>query len=156
MHKGAKMTKQKQQQPQNDEQRPGLSRDPDQQGGRNAQAQSGRTQQSQGQPEARQSDQGGSRGSSHGGNDSAPKGSQRGQTANQQGARASGDQSVQMHETDEQSGTSSERLRKGALDAQYGTDSSSKTNQQANQPQSTQSPTGSDRDTMGGARSKGQ
>lgn len=146
--------KQKQQQPQNEQ--PGVSRDPDPQGGRAAKGQSGRTQQSQGQPESRQSDQGGSRASSDGGNESAPKGSQRGQTANQQGARASGDQSAQMHEADEQSSTSSERLRKGALDAQYGTDSSSKTNQQANQPQSTQSPTGSDRDTMGGARSKGR
>src|SRR5688572_881881 len=151
------MTKQNQQQPQNDKQQAGSQRgnNPEQQGGRNAQGQSGGTQESQGKAGARQSDQGGSQGSSRAGNENSAKGSQRGQTANQQGERPVGDESPRMSEADEQSNRTSERLRQGALDAQYGTDSSSKTGQHTGS-QGTQSRTGSDRDTMGGSRSKGR
>ena len=150
------MSKQNQQKPQqNEQQQPKSQRggNPDQQGGRNAQGQSGNFQQSQGQPGARQSDQGGNRESSSRAND-APKGSQRGQTANQQGTRPTVDESPEMNEGGDQS--SSERLRRGALDAQYGTDSSSKTGERGIQSEDSQSPTGSDRDSMGGSRSEGR
>jgi hypothetical protein len=134
------MTKQKQPQ-QNEQQQsnPQGGKNPDRQGGRNAPGQLGSVQPSQGQPGARQSDQGGRRSE---------------KTANQQGFGSTIDESPEMNEADE-SNQSSERLRRGALDAQYGTDSSSKTGD-ASRSEDTQSPTGSDRDTMGGARSKGR
>ena len=149
------MSKQNQPPQQNEKQQSTTQRgkNPDQQGGRNAPGRPGNMQQSQGQPGARQSDQGGSRQqSSRSGN--APVGSQRGQAPNQQGADATGDASAEMNEGENYQ--SSERLRRGALDAQYGTDSSSKTGEQGTRSEDTQSPTGSDRDTMGGARSKGR
>ena len=140
-HREQKMTKQKQPQ-QNEQQQPNSQggKNPDRQGGRNAPGQLSSVQPSQGQPGARQSDQGGRRSD---------------QTANQKGIGSTIDESPEMNEADE-SNQSSERLRRGALDAQYGTDSSSKTGYQAARSEDTQSPTGSDRDTMGGARSKGR
>ena len=150
------MAKQNQQQPKQNEHQSnsGRGNNPEQQGGRNAQGQTESTQQSQGQPGARQSDQGGARSS---GSRNEPKGSQRGQTPDQQGSRSTDndDESPEMNEADEQLTQSGERQRQGAPDAQYGTDSSSKASQQTNRPQGSQSPTGSDRDTMGGSRSKG-
>jgi hypothetical protein len=153
-HKEQKMTKQNQQPQQNEQQQANARRgkNPDQQGGRNPPGQSGDFQKSQGQPGARQSDQGGSRESAPR-NSEKPVGSQRGQTAHRQGAGTTGNESPEMSE-DNQSDQASERLRRGALDAQYGTDSSSKTAEQNTRSAGTQSPTGSDRDTMGGARTK--
>ena len=84
----------------------------------------------------------------------APKGSQRGQTTNQQGTGSPGDEvdeSPEMNQASEKS--SSEKLRQGALDAQYGTDSASKAGP-GSQPQGSSQSTGSDRDTMTGSRSK--
>ncbi len=100
------MTKQKQQQPKSEQQQSISQRgkNPDQQGGRNAQGQTGSTQRSQGQPGARQSDQGdGGRDSSGSRNQDAPKGSQRGQTANQQGSQSpdDDDESPEMNQAGE-------------------------------------------------------
>lgn len=148
------MTKQNRQQPQQDQQQKNTSQrenNPDQQGGKNAQGQSG-AKGSQGQPGARQSDQGGARESTGSRQQDAPTGSQRGQKTSQHGSKLidDDDESPEMNQAGEQS--SSEKLRQGALDTQYGTDSASKTGQ-ANRPQGSQS-TGSDRDTMSGSRNK--
>lgn len=86
---------------------------------------------------------------------------QRGRTSSQQGASSpDDDESPEMTQAGEDS---SEKLRRGALDTQYGTDSSSKSEQHGNRPQgssggaeSTGSSTGSDRDTMGSPRNKGK
>lgn len=87
---------------------------------------------------------------------------QRERTSSQHGASspADNDESPEMTQAGEDS---SEKLRRGALDAQYGTDSSSKGEQQGNRPQGssdgaepTGSSTGSDRDTMGSTRNKGK
>ena len=152
------MTKQNQQQPQQEQQQQNTSQrgnNPDQQGGKNAQGQSG-AQTSQGQPGARQSDQGGARESAGSRKQDAPIGSQRGQASQQQPERTDDDdESPEMNQAGEKS--SSDKLRQGALDTQYGTDSASKTEQtnrpQGSQPQGSQS-TGSDRDTMSGSRNK--
>ena len=66
----------------------------------------------------------------------------------------------EMHEAGEQQ--SGQEFRRGALDAQYGTDSSSKTGAQAGKPQASsgaptasgasESSTGADRDTMTGVK----
>ena len=145
------MTKQKQQQPQqkdpqeekNTSQR---GQNPEQQGGPNSPGQPDANPRSQGQPGARQSDQGSASVGSQ-------KGSQRGQTSNQHGLGSDRDgESPEMNQAGEQS--SSEKLRQGALDTQYGTNSSSKTDQQTNRPQGSSESTGSDRDTLSGLRNK--
>ncbi|MDQ3446205.1 MAG: hypothetical protein M3496_08545, partial [Pseudomonadota bacterium] len=59
----------------------------------------------------------------------------------------------EMNQAGEQS---SDKLRQGALDTQYGTSSSSKTDQQTNRPQGSSESTGSDRDTLSGSRNKGR
>ncbi len=156
------MTKQTQQQPQQKEQKQNDSqrgKNPDQQGGQNPQGQPGKKPGSQGQPGARQADQGsGSRESSGSRTHDSQKGAQRGQIPNQQGSALADDddESPEMNQAGEQ-GNQDDKLRQGALDAQYGTSSSSKTGQQTNRPQgSSESSTGSDRDTMSGSRTKGR
>ncbi|HVE88103.1 MAG TPA: hypothetical protein VNA44_00240 [Burkholderiaceae bacterium] len=145
------MTKQNQQQPQQEQQQQNTSQrgnNPDQQGGKNAQGQS-QAKGSQGQPGERQSVQGGAWEASGSRTQGAPAGSQRGQTTSQQ-CQLADDDSPEINKGDEQS--SSDKLRQGALDTQYGTDSASKT-EQTNRPQGSQS-TGSDRDTLSGSRNK--
>jgi hypothetical protein len=156
------MTKQTQQQPQQKEQKQNDSqrgKNPDQQGGQNPQGQPGKNPRSQGQPGARQTDQGsGSRQPSGSRSQDSQKGTQRGQKPNQQGSVSTeDDESPEMNQAGEQWTQNDDPLRQGALDAQYGTSSSSKTGQQTNRPQgSTESSTGSDRDTMSGSRGKGR
>ena len=156
------MTKQTQQQPQQKEQKQNDSQrgnNPDQQGGQNPQGQPGKKPGSQGQPGARQADQGSGRRQPSGSRTyDSQKGAQRGQKPNQQSsASTEDDESPEMNQAGEQWDQADDTLRQGALDAQYGTSSSSKTGQQANRPQgSTESSTGSDRDTMSGSRSKGR
>ena len=157
------MAKQKQQQPEQPQQA-GQKDTSSQQGGRSAQGQGGNPELKD-QFGARQPDQSASRQSSA---QSGNPGSQRGQTSNQFGSsNDDDDESPAMNEAGEQSADqgSSEKLRRGALDAQYGTDSSSKIGQQTNRPQSSsgssgtgtsETSTGSDRDTMGGSRNKGR
>jgi hypothetical protein len=150
------MTKQTQQQPQQKEQKQNDSQraeNPEQQGGQNPQGQPGRKPGSQGQPGARQADQGsGSR------QPSSQKGVQRGQKPSQHGSVSTeDDESPEMNQAGEQSNQADDTIRQSALDAQYGTSSSSKTGQQTNRPQgATESSTGSDRDTLSGSRSKGR
>lgn len=145
------MTKQNQQQPkQNDQQQEQNAsqrgKNPEQQGGQKAPGQQGANPGSQGQPGARQSDQGsGSAGSQ--------KGSQRSQTSSQHGMESDDDRnSPEMNQAGEQS--SSDKLRHGALDTQYGTSSSSRTDQQTSRPQGSSESAGSDRDTLSGGRNK--
>ena len=155
----------KQNQPKQPEQQQGAGQkgnNPSQQGGRAAPGQPGNNPNSPGQSGARQSDAGSGRESSAG-----QQGSQREKTSNQFGTGGDTDDSPEMNQAGERADeNSSEKLRRGALDAQYGTDSS-KAGQQVNRPQgsggagSTRSgesdaSTGSDRDTMGGARDKGR
>ncbi len=148
------MTKQNQQHPQQNDQKqqnPNKGNNPDQQGEQKPLGQPGNQPGSQGQPGARQPDRG------LGGKQSpgeSGSGSQQGKTANQHGFSSDqDDQSPAMNEVNETDKNSSEKLRKGALDAQYGTDSSSKVDQQSNRPQG--SSTGADRDTLSGSRNKG-
>jgi hypothetical protein len=156
------MTKQTQQQPQQKEQKQNDSQrgeNPDQQGGQNPQGQPGKKPGSQGQPGARQADQGsGGRRPSGSRTQDSQKGAQRAQKPNQQGSVSTeDDESPEMNQAGEQWTQADDPLRQGALDAQYGTSSSSKTGQQTNRPQgSAESSTGSDRDTMSGSRSKGR
>jgi hypothetical protein len=142
------MTKQNQQQPQQKDQQQQQNtsqrgKNPEQQGGQKSQGQPGTNPGSQGQPGARQSDQG----------SGSQKGSQRGQTSNQQGVRSNDDDDAESPEMNQAGEQSSDKLRQGALDTQYGTSSSSKTDQQTNRPQGSES-TGSDRDTLSGSRNK--
>ncbi len=147
------MTKQNQQHPQqNDQQQqnPNKGDNPGQQGGQSPLGQPGNQPGSQGQPGARQSDQG------SGGKQSPREsgaGAQQGKPVNQHGFSADQEDQAPGMNVDEGDRKTSEKLRKGALDAQYGTDSSSKVDQQSNRPQG--STTGSDRDTLTGARNKG-
>ena len=156
------MTKQTQQQPQQKEQKQNDSQrgeNPEQQGGQNPQGQPGRKPGSQGQPGARQADQGsGSRQSSGQRAQDSQKGVQRGQKPSQHGSVSTeDDESPEMNQAGEQWNQADDTLRQSALDAQYGTSSSSKTGQQTNRPQgATESSTGSDRDTLSGSRSKGR
>jgi hypothetical protein len=155
------MTKQRQQKEQQQQNAGQKGKDPNQQGGRSAQGQPGTTAGSQGQPGARRSDQGS--GSQSPGNKGGSQGSRR--SSNQFGSSADDDdQSPAMNRADEEGDDSSEDLRRGALDAQYGTDTSSKLGQQSSRPQGrssssrskdpSEASTGSDRDTMTGPRNK--
>jgi hypothetical protein len=154
------MTKQTQQQPQQKEQKQNDSqrgKNPEQQGGQNPQGQPGRKPGSQGQPGARQADQGsGSRQSSGQRAQDSQKGVQRGQKPSQHGSVSTeDDESPETNQAGEQWNQADDTLRQSALDAQYGTSSSSKAGQQTNRPQdATESSTGSDRDTLSGSRSK--
>ena len=152
------MTKQNQPQPQqkDPQQQQNTSRrgqNPDQQGGQKSQGQPGANPGSQGQPGARQSDQGSGNQSAGSRGPDSQKGSQRGQTPNQQGSNDDDNESPEMNQAGEQS---ADRLRQGALDTQYGTSSSSKTDKQTTGPQGSNESTGSDRDTLSGSRNKGR
>lgn len=162
------MTKQQKSRQDDQQQQDTLKRgkNPSQQGGQNPQGQASKIPASQGQPGARQSDQGSGPRTppARSSNGDAQPGSQRSQTASQHGSGIDDDdQSPEMNQAGERSDRrsrdeSGENLRRGALDAQYGTDTQTKTGQQTNRPQgSSESTAGSDRDTMGGARrSKGR
>lgn len=131
--------KQNQRQPQqNDQQQQqntAQSDNGDQQGGQNSQGQSG-----------------GSAGAQASGG--SQKGSQRAGMTNQHGipSNTGDDESPELNQEGEQS--SSDKLRQGALDTQYGTSSWSKTDHQTNRPEGSSESTGSDRDTLSGSRSK--
>lgn len=132
------MTKQNTQQPQQKSQpQTGQKAGLDQQ-----EQQSGRSDATQaGQSSGRQSPRGG-------------QGSQDGAGTDQQGSR-SRQVSDSPEMSDDRRGQSGESLRRGALDTQYGTDSSSKAAAQSNQPQDANSQaSGSGRDSMSGSRTK--
>jgi len=136
--------------------------DPSRQGGKNPQGQPGNMPESQGQPGARQSDQGSGGRPSAGQSDRDTQKFQGGQSPNRQSGYED-DNSPGNEAGDQAAG---QNVRRGALDAQYGTDSSSKTGQQSSKPEASsgsstsagasESSTGADRDTMTGSRNKGR